>query len=89
MSLLKELYYGNLFPADFQITDLPRYRQALTELVEKETRLNSFLPSDMQEIFREFEEIQETLSSENAFRSFAEGVRLGCRLMIEVFPREE
>lgn len=89
MSLLKELYYGNLFPADFHITDLPRYRQALTELVEKETRLNSFLPSDMQEIFREFEEIQETLSSENAFRSFAEGVRLGCRLMIEVFPKEE
>ena len=35
------------------------------------------------------EEIQETLSSENAFRSFAEGMRLGCRLMIEVFPKEE
>ena len=89
MSLLNELYYGNLFPADFRMADQPQYRRTLEKLVEKESKLDAFLPPDMQEVFHEFEAMQEKLSSDHAFRSFAEGIRLGCRFMLEVLPKEE
>lgn len=89
MSLLKDLYYGNLFPADFHMTDQPQYRQTLEKLVEKENQLNTFLPPDMQTIFEAFEELQDALSSETAYRSFREGMKLGCRLMAELLPEEK
>lgn len=90
-SVLMELYDGRVYPAEqfFPRSKehkalLDRYCRHADEFTEKLSRLNPPLDEEFTKVMDEYM----ALTADNLAEMFADGFRLGARLMIEVFQSE-
>ena len=84
MSILEDLWYGNIEPAEYTTSSCLEYRKALQKISKNEEQLMVSMTDIQKELFgrytdsvREFQAIAECLLFQNSFR-------LGARMMLEI-----
>lgn len=84
MNILEELWYGNIEPAEYDISPSKEYKELLQLIGRNEDKLLATMTDTQKELFtkyadcvREHQTIAENLLFQNSFR-------LGARLILEV-----
>ena len=84
MSILEELWHGNIEPMEYDTFPGTEYKEALQLISRNEEKLQSTMTDAQRELFsryadsvREFQDMAECLLFQNSFR-------LGARMMLEV-----
>ena len=84
MSILDELWYGNIEPAEYDISSSKEYKEMLQLISRNEDKLLAAMTDTQKELFtkyadcvREYQTMAENLLFQNSFR-------LGARIMLEV-----
>ena len=84
MSILEELWYGNIEPAEYDISHDKKYKDMLQLISRNEDKLLATMTDAQKDLFshyqdcvREFQAMAECLLFQNSFR-------LGARMMLEV-----
>ena len=84
MSILEELWYGNVEPAEYDISSSKEYKEMLQLISRNEDNLLATMTDAQKELFtkyadcvREHQVMAENLLFQNSFR-------LGARIMLEV-----
>ena len=84
MTILENLYYGNIAPFERKITD----GKMLEKAVLLEDKLKAELTEQQFALFEEFEKADSDVSCKEEVRAFTAGFKLGARLIREVFENE-
>ena len=84
MNILEELWYGNIEPAEYDISSSKEYKELLQLISRDEDKLLATMTDTQKELFtkyadcvREYQTMAENLLFQNSFR-------LGVRIMLEV-----
>ena len=84
MSVLEELWYGNLEPSEYSFSSSREYKELLHLVSRNEEKLLSTMTQEQKELFsryadcvREFQTLTELLLFQNSFK-------LGARMMAEM-----
>lgn len=82
-TLLKQLYGGEIFPAEKIVVRTPEYRALIRKISDEKTYFNSVLSSKDKERFEDLGDMELQRSSAYAFENFVHGFRLGVGLILE------
>ena len=85
MTLLEDLWYGNIDPHEAILTDSKRYKHLLSLMARNRDELNETLTEKQAETFEKYDEAVNEMHSLAEVEAFSYGLRFGVRLMIEVF----
>lgn len=84
MNILEELWYGNVEPAEYDISPNKEYKEMLQLISRNEDNLFATMTDAQKELFRkytdcvrEYQTMAESLLFQNSFR-------LGARIMLEI-----
>ena len=88
MNILEEFWYGNIEPAEYDVSPSKEYKEMLQLISRNEDRLLATMTDTQKELFsrytdcvREYQAIAECLLFQNSFR-------LGARMMLAVLEGE-
>ncbi len=81
MTLIEDLYYGNIAPFERNITGAKELKKAVC-LADK---LKAVLTEQQNALFEEFEKADSEVSCKEELRAFTVGFKLGARLIREIF----
>lgn len=84
MTVLEDLYYGNIAPNERSVKRSGVYEKLLKYIVQHECDLNATLTEQQKEIFGKFKDCESELSGMNELEAFISGFKLAARIMIEV-----
>ena len=89
MSILEELWYGNIEPAEYDISPDKKYKDMLQLISRNEDKLLATMTDAQKELFslyadsvREFQDMAECLLFQNSFR-------LGARMMLDIMDERK
>ena len=88
MTILEDLYYGNLNPNE-SFRQNSKYSKALKALVAQEESLEETLTDEQKEIFNKLQNCQSNFNAVGESDSFIKGFRLGARIAIEIMRSDE
>lgn len=84
MRMLKELWYGNIEPSEYNTSSCEEYKKALCSIINSEEKLQSTFTDEQKKLFsqytgavHEYQTMAECLLFQNSFK-------LGARMMLEV-----
>ena len=83
-SIIRQLYYGNLTPADRIYPDDPDYKRVWDQITEKTQYLTEKLPAEAAGSMEELEELYFAMAAMDTYAGFAYGLRLGFGLAGEL-----
>lgn len=83
-SIIRQLYYGNLSPADHIYPEDPDYKPLWDQIIEKTQLLTEKLPAEHAGSVEELEELYCAVSAMDTYAGFAYGLRLGFGLAGEL-----
>ena len=84
MSVLQELFYGNIIPNAGGFDKNSEYGKAMKQIEENEEKLLALLKDTEKRLFIEFANAQSRLNGITAEEKFIEGFKLGMLMMAEV-----
>lgn len=82
-SIIEELYYGNISPADRDVVKGGEYAHLLNLVTRNEDDLMQTLTQTQQEVFEKFKDCASELNDANEMTAFTIGFKLGLRLAVE------
>ena len=83
MTVLEDLWYGNVNPHEAILTDSKRYKHLLSLMGRNRDELSETLNDKQQETLEKYDEAMNESHSLAEVEAFSYGFRLGVRLMIE------
>ena len=83
MTLLEDLWYGNIDPHESILTDSKRYKHLLSLMGSHRDELSDTLIEKQSETLEKYDEAVNEMHSLAEVEAFSYGFRLGVRLMIE------
>ena len=83
MTLLENLWYGNIDPHEAILTDSKRYKHLLSLMGRNRDELNETLTDKQSEVLEKYDESVNEMHSLAEVEAFSYGFRLGVQLMIE------
>ena len=83
MTLLENLWYGNVDPHEAILTDSKRYKHLLSLMGRNRDELNETLTEKQSESLEKYDEAVNEMHSLAEVEAFSYGFRLGVQLMIE------
>lgn len=83
MTLLEDLWYGNVDPHESILTDSKRYKHLLSLMGRNRDELSDTLIEKQSETLEKYDEAVNEMHSLAEVEAFSYGFRLGVRLMIE------
>ena len=84
--ILSELYHGNYSALDAPYDKNADYAKAMSRATALEEALRTALPTELKTQFEEYVNANAAVLMAYGEKDFAEGVRLGARLMLAVLP---
>ncbi len=88
MSILDDLYYGNIIPCDsVGLLSSEAYNKALDDMVECKRDLEEMLDDEQRLMLERFVEASDILSSVIESEMFKNALSMGMKLMMEVKER--
>ena len=88
MSIIKDIYYGDTDMQD-EFCKSEEYREALKKLIDADNSLRESLSADQIALLDAAKECNNRLNEIVTAESFANGFRLGVRLILEVLCSDE
>ena len=89
MTILEQLWYGKLHPAEIKRPLDPQYAKLLDTADKTEKKLLSLLTDEEKELFQKLDECRNELYDMDSCNIFISGFRLGARLMPEITNTDE
>lgn len=89
MTMLENLYYGNIAPHEKFIRRGSKLDKTISSLCSEEDKLTSTLTEPQKEVFGKFKQYQDELNSMTELTAFSDGFILAARLMIEVLQENK
>ena len=83
MTVLEDLWYGNIDPHEAILTGSKRYKHLLSIMARNRDELNETLTEKQAETLEKYGEAVNEMHSLSEVEAFSYGFRLGVRLMIE------
>ena len=83
MTVLENLWYGNVNPHEAILTDSKRYKHLLSLMSRNRDELAETLTDKQLETLEKYDEAMNEMHSPAEIEAFSYGFRLGVRLMIE------
>ena len=83
MTLLEDLWYGNLNPHEAILTENRQYKHLLSLMGRNRDELSETLNDKQQETLEKYDEAMNEMHSIAEVEAFSYGFRLGVRLMIK------
>lgn len=83
MTLLEDLWYGNIDPHEAILTDSKRYKHLLSLMARNRDELNETLTDKQSETLEKYDAAVNEMHSLSEVEAFSYGFRFGVRLMIE------
>lgn len=80
MKILEEFWYGNLDPADYDVSHSKEYKELLQLIIRNEEKLLATLTDAQMDCVREYQATKECLLFQNSFR-------LGAKMMLAVMGK--
>ena len=84
MTLLEDLWYGNVNPHETILTENRRYKHLLSLMGRNREELSETLSDKQLETLEKYDEAMNEMHSVAEVEAFSCGFRIGVRLMIEV-----
>ena len=84
-SIIEELYYGNITPAERSFRRTGEYAHILQLVTQNEEKLTETLTEAQKETFEKFKDSTSEISSMTEVTVFTLGFKLGLRLTAEAF----
>ena len=88
MSVLEDLWYGNISPCERDIKRSSEYADVLERIVQLETDLHARLNDEEKEILERFVNCTNEMCCISEREMFVQGFMLGAKLIIEVMCSE-
>ena len=85
MSIIDELWYGNIAPFEQSTRGDKRFAELLKLVNQNREELNGMLTDKQKEALQKYEETMNEMYSVTEREAFSYGFRLGVRLMTEAF----
>lgn len=85
MTLIEDLWYGNINPHVVILTDSKRYKHLLSLMARNRDELNETLTDKQSEVLEKYDSSVNEMHSLTEVEAFSYGFRLGMRMIIEVF----
>ena len=83
MTLLENLWYGNVDPHEAILTDSKQYKQLLSLMARSRDELNGTLTEKQSETLEKYDEAVNEMHSLAEVEAFSYGFKLGVKMMIE------
>ena len=83
MTVLEDLWYGNIDPHEAILTDSKRYKHLLSLMARNRDELNETLTEKQSETLEKYDATVNEMHSLSEVEAFSYGFRLGVKLMIE------
>jgi hypothetical protein len=87
--ILSELYNGNIVPQSRPIPKDSKYREIQMKLSDLEDAINQKLTTEDKKLFDELLSACSDLSTANGEECFTTGFRLGARMVLEIFEKDD
>ena len=84
MSVISELWYGNIEPQGRSIPRNKEYKQLLNKICEYEEQFRGIFSPEQQKAFEDYESATISVTAISEEASFVEGFRLGAKMILEV-----
>lgn len=84
MTILEKLYNGEISPCETAVTDTEEYREKLRQKNQIAEELKKALPADKTELLDRLTALCLSVAEDECKCTYAEGVRFGIDLMIEI-----
>ncbi len=88
MSIIEDLWYGNISPCERDIKRSSDYADALDRIVQLETELHARLNDEEKELLERFVDCSNEMCCISEREMFVRGFTLGIKLIIEVMNSE-
>ena len=88
MSIIEDLWYGNISPCERDIKRSSNYADALERIVQLETALHARLNDEEKELLERFVDCSNEMCCISEREMFVQGFILGAKLIIEVMSSE-
>ena len=89
MTLLEDLWYGNIDPHEVILTDSKRYKHLLSLMERNRDELNETLTDKQSEMHEKYDETVNEMHTLVEAEAFSCGFRLGVQMMIEAIATKE
>ncbi|MBO4868986.1 MAG: hypothetical protein J5585_04680 [Clostridia bacterium] len=83
MTLLEDLWYGNIDPHEAILTGSKRYKHLLSLMARNRDELNETLTDKQSDVLEKYDSALNEMHALAEVEAFSYGFRLGVRLMIE------
>ena len=83
MTLLEDLWYGNVTPHEAILTENRRYKHLLSLMARNRDELAETLTDKQREMLEKYDEAMNEMHSVAEIEAFSYGFRLGVRLIFE------
>ena len=84
MSILEELWYGNIEPAEYDASPSKEYKELLHLISRNEEKLQATMTDEQKELFEKYTDCVRENQVITDCLIFQTGFKLGARMMLEV-----
>ena len=84
MSILEELWYGNIEPAEYDASPSKEYKELLHLISRNEEKLQATMTDAQKELFTKYTDCVRELQAMEERLLFRNSFKLGARIMLEV-----
>lgn len=88
MTILEDLYYGNIVPAEKGIKKGSKYSKLLNLAARNEEKLSATLTKEQKILFEKYKDCTIEMSGISEKEAFVEGVKLGVKIIVESYTGE-
>lgn len=89
MSILEELWYGNVNPGELNMKKHSPYKELLALMIRHQDDLLSRLNDEEKQIFEKYADTASEMYSHTNCEVFIRGFTLGIKIMAEVFTNDD
>lgn len=89
MNILDKLYDGEIFPAENAVPNTEEYQEKMRQKNFLIDKLRKTMPSDIIPLLEKLSSLYMSISEEECRYMYAEGVRFGIKLMMDVSYMDE
>ena len=84
MSILEELWYGNLEPSEYSLSSRWEYKELLRLVSRNEEKLLSTMTKEQKELFSRYSDCVREFQSLTGLLLFQSSFKLGARMMVKM-----
>ena len=81
-SIIEQLYWGEINPCEYPAPNDPKYKDTVSELSQKESKLLKKYPDIAQDI-AEYRDILQTMAAREGVNDFVNGFKLGALFILD------